>query len=577
MGEFDDQHGAQHGARHGSQQDAEERERRSAEYKRDHPAAFPKLDANQLATLEDLARLKSYRNGEFLLRAGDTESRFHVVRSGRVEIVDRSSGAARTVLVHEPGEFTGDLANLAGRASNVDAVALGDVDVYEISKPDFQRIISERPNLSDLILQTFIARSDALVGREDFTGLRVIGSQYSRDTFRIRDFLFKNSVLYTWIDVETDSEVGALLEQFRIRPEETPVVSYANDWVLRNPSNSELAEKIGLRVVTSADTVFDLAIVGAGPAGLAAAVYGASEGLDTIVLERIAPGGQAAGSAKIENYLGFPTGLSGADLAERATLQAQKFGAQLSTPAQVMNLHFDGRFPVLELEDGGMITARALLIASGANYRKLPVPGRERFDGAGVYYAATAMEARMCAGGSVAVVGGGNSAGQAAIFLSEQVRRVFLLVRRDNLAETMSHYLLQRIEDTPGIEILTHTEISQMHGTTHLQAIEVVNNQNGETRDLAVAAVFSFIGAIPCTEWLPGEIETDRKGFVRTGPQVALSAQWNARRQPFLLETSRAGVFAAGDVRADSVKRVASAVGEGSMAVRFVHEYLKEI
>lgn len=557
--------------------DAGERERRNAEYKRNHPTAFPRLDEKQLATIEEFAECKTYRNGEYLLRAGDTDFKFHVIKTGRVEIVDRSSGTVRTVLVHKAGEFTGDLANLAGRASNVDAVALGDVDVYEISKSNFQRIISERSNLSDLILQTFIARSGALVGREGFIGLRVIGSQYSRDTFRIRDFLSKNSVLYTWVNVETDAQVGALLKQFQIRPEETPVVSYADDWMLRNPSNSELAEKIGLRIVTSADTLYDLAIVGAGPAGLAAAVYGASEGLNTIVLERIAPGGQATGSSKIENYLGFPTGVSGAELAELATLQAQKFGAHLSTPAKVTKLHFEGKFPVLELAGTERITAKALLIASGANYRKLAVPGRERFDGAGVYYAATPMEATMCANGQVAVVGGGNSAGQAAIFLSEHVRQVFLLIRRDNLPQTMSHYLLQRIEETPNIEVLTHTEISQMHGTTHLKNVELINNRSGETRELPVVAVFSFIGAKSCTEWLPGEIETDKYGFVCTGTQVAHSPRWQLHRQPFLLETSRAGVFAAGDVRAASVKRIASAVGEGSMSVQFVHEYLKEV
>lgn len=555
----------------------EQREQLSQTYKSKLPAGFPRLDEKKLADLAHFATVKTYPDGAYLLRAGDSEFKFHVIKKGRVEIVDRSSGEPQTVLIHEPGEFTGDLANLAGRASNVDAVALGGVEVYEISGKDFQTVISERPNLSDLILQAFIARSGALVGREGFTGLRVIGSQYSQDTFRIRDFLSRNGVLFTWINVENDARVGALLEQFRIRPQDTPVVAYADDWMLRNPSNSELAEKIGLRHLTGKTSVYDLAIVGAGPAGLAAAVYGASEGLNTIVLERMAPGGQAGGSAKIENYLGFPTGLSGAELAERATLQARKFGAMLSTPTQVVKLHFEGKFPVLELKGGERITAKTLLIASGADYRRLPVAGRERYDSAGVYYAATPMEARMCAGGQVVVVGGGNSAGQAAIFLSGKVARVFLIIRGDNLPQTMSHYLLQRIEDTPNIEIMTHTEIDAMQGASHLEQVVLINNLSGKKTDLPVAAVFSFIGAQPCTGWLPEEIETDKNGFVRTGLEVADSKQWHLSRQPFLLETSRAGVFAAGDVRAASVKRVASAVGEGSMAVQFVHEYLNEV
>ena len=560
-----------------SQEQHEERERSTADYKRKYPTAFPHLDEKQQAIIEEFAECKTYSDGEHLMRAGDTEFKFHVIKSGRVQVLDRSSGTARTILVHEAGEFTGDLANLAGRASNVDAIALGETEVYEICKPNLQHIIGERPNLSELILQTFIARSRALNEREDFTGLRVIGSQYSQDTFRIRDFLSKNHVLFTWLDVETDTQVGALLQQFQIRPEETPVVSYADDWMLRNPTNNELAHKIGLKSVLSVGTLYDLAIVGGGPAGLAAAVYGASEGLNTILLERIAPGGQAATSSRIENYLGFPTGLSGAELAGRATLQAQKFGAQLSTPAQVNKLCFEGKFPVLELEDGSTITAKALLIASGAEYRKLPVPGRERFDGAGVYYAATPMEAKICGGEQVMVVGGGNSAGQAAIFLAENARQVFLLIRRDNLPQTMSHYLLQRIEETSNIEVLTHSEITQMHGDTHLERVEVMNRQTQETREINVSGVFSFIGAVPRTDWLPDEIETDENGFVCTGLQVADSAQWSSQREPFLLETSRAGVFAAGDVRAASVKRVASAVGEGSMTVAFVHQYLKEI
>ncbi len=552
-------------------------EQRDAEYRRQHPSALPRLSEQQRATVEEYGRRREFAAGDHLIRAGDTEFRFQLLVSGRVEIVDRSSGTPRTLLVHVPGEFLGDLANLAGRASNVDAVALGAVVVHELSLPQLQQLSSDRSDLSDLILQAFIARSAALVGRADFMGIRVIGSQYSRDTFRIRDFLARNDVLYTWMDVETDDEVGALLDKLRVGPQETPVVSYADDWLLRNPSNAELARRLGLRRTAPQGTVYDLAIVGGGPAGLAAAVYSASEGLATIVLEGHSPGGQAAGSARIENYLGFPTGISGADLTSRAVLQARKFGATLSTPANVTGLRVGAKFKVLELAGGESITAKALLIASGADYRQLQVPGRERFDSTGVYYAATPVEAEMCAGGQVAVVGAGNSAGQGAIYMAQRVSRVYLVVRGDDPARTMSHYLLQRIAETPNIEVLTNSEITAIHGEQTVDRVELTDNVTGEKRDLAVSGVFSFIGAVPCTTWLPDDIRTDRRGFVLTGQQVAGDAWPHPHRPPFLLETSQPGVFAAGDVRSASVKRVASAVGEGAMAVQYVHQYLNEI
>lgn len=560
----------------GDGQPLNENELSDASYRRDHPTALPRLNVEQQAAVEAYGRPRTFADGDYLLRAGETEFRFQLIRSGRVEISDRSSGTRRVLLVHQPGEFLGDLANLAGRSGNVDAVAVGPVEATELTLAELQRMIGERPHLGDLVLRAFIERSRALVGRPGFTGVRVIGSQYSRDTFRIREFLARNSVLYTWISVEDDAEVGALLEQLKLRPEETPVVSFADDWLLRNPSNSELARRLGLTRTQTSAAPYDLAIVGGGPAGLAAAVYSASEGLNTIVLDRHAPGGQAAGSARIENYLGFPTGITGAELTSRAVVQAQKFGAGISTPAQVTGLHFEGRHAVLELADGETVSAKALLIASGANYRKLQVPGRERFDSTGVYYAATQVEAKMCAGGQVAVVGAGNSAGQGAVFLAEQVQRVVMLVRGDDPAASMSHYLLQRIRETPNIELLTNTEIAHFHGEQALERVELVNNLTGEKSDLPVTGVFSFIGADPCTEWLPAEIATDRKGFVRTGQSLVTAGLWAGSRPPFLLETSRPGVFAAGDVRSDSVKRVASAVGEGSMAIQFVHAYLGE-
>ena len=540
--------------------------------------AFPTLDETQIRKMVSCtsAALRVFHNGEKLFSVGDLDFSFFIVKSGEVEIVDDSGDTPKTVTVHHPGEFTGDISHVTGLPAIVNAVAKGETEAYELPGGSLRRILNQCPIASDILLQAFIARRQLLRESPNYTGLRVIGSRYSPDTFRVRDFLSKNRILFTWIDLETDPNVDKLLKQFGVTESDTPVVSFGSMLLLRNPSNGQLADAIGIRQPLDA-VVYDLVVVGAGPAGLAAAVYGASEGLNTAVLEHTAPGGQAGGSMRIENYLGFPTGLTGSELAGRAILQANKFGVHLSVPTLVDRLAFENAYTVVHVDGGATVTAKCLLIATGADYRRLDVEGSERFEGTGVYYAATVAEGQLCEGSQVVVVGGGNSAGQAAVFLSGHARKVLLLIRGDDLYKNMSSYLVRRIEQTPNIELLSNTTIRRMNGNSHLASVELINSKTGEERTVPTPGVFSFIGADPRTGWLPPEIERDAKGFVRTGADLAQSPHWTGGRQPFLLETSRPGVFAAGDVRSGSVKRVASAVGEGAMAVQFVHERLKHM
>jgi thioredoxin reductase (NADPH) len=540
--------------------------------------AFPKLDEAQIRQLAGCtsAKPKLFLDGQTLFAVGDRNMNFFVVKSGEVEIVDRSGDERKTVTVHRPGEFTGDISHLTGLPAVVSGVARGDCEVYEITGDALRNVLNQCPDIGDIILQAFIARRQLLRESPNFTGLRVIGSRYSADTFRVRDFLSKNRVLFTWVDIETEPNVERLLTQFGVEQSDTPVVACGSMLLLRNPSNRQLADAIGIRQPLE-DVVYDLVVVGAGPAGLAAAVYGASEGLKTAVLDHTAAGGQAGSSMRIENYLGFPTGLTGSELAGRAILQANKFGAHLSVPTLVDRLAFENAYTVVHLDGGEAVTAKCLLIATGADYRRLGVEGCERFEGAGVYYAATPAEAQLCQGAEAVIVGGGNSAGQAAVFLSGHASRVLILIRGDDLYKNMSSYLVRRIEQTPNIELLRNTSIRRMNGDGHLHSVDIVDGRTGEERTVDTQGVFSFIGADPRTNWLPPEIERDGKGFVRTGTDLAHSPHWTSGRQPFLLETSRPGVFAAGDVRSGSVKRVASAVGEGAMAVQFVHEHLKHM
>jgi thioredoxin reductase (NADPH) len=492
-----------------------------------------------------------------------------------VRIVEHSQGEEKEITVHQPGEFTGDVDMLTGRRALFAAVAGKGCTVLKITAEDLRDVLREHSSLGDLLLKAFLMRRTLLL-ETDFAGVRVIGSRWSPDTFRIRDFLARNHVPLTWLDLEQDEEVDRLLQRIGVQPEETPIILYGQDEVLRNPSNEALAEAAGFQTQAD-DELYDVVAVGGGPAGLAAAVYAASEGLKTLVLEESAPGGQAACSSKIENYLGFPTGLSGGELAERAVIQAEKFGVDILTPGCAIGLTAEGMIKVITLANGEQVRTRTAVIATGASYRRLPLDGLERYEGSSIFYSATAVEARLCHESEVAVVGGGNSAGQAAVFLAEQARCVHLFVIDDSLDAYMSRYLIRRIEQADNIHVALETEITALHGDEQLEKISTRNNKTGETEEYDIEALFIFIGAEPHTEWLNGALELDDQGFIKTGDALdgfRANGTTLPKRQPYLLETSMLGVFAAGDVRSNSVKRVASAVGEGSMCVQFIHEVL---
>ncbi|MFK0043520.1 FAD-dependent oxidoreductase [Streptomyces sp. NPDC090741] len=547
----------------------------------DRYGAFPRLTPEQLEDLTAHGERRRTAEGEVLYREGDPFREFLVILSGTVEILhDQGGPDERTVAVHGPGRFLGELGLLEGHAAFDTAVVREAGEILAVPVERQRALVGSDPVLGDLILRAYLGRRYLLIGLG--AGFRILGSCYSRDTLRLREFAARNRLPHRWVDLEKDEEAEALLRRFAIRPEETPVVLWKGKRVLRNPSNAELARLIGLPAPAPAPSPdagwCDVMVVGAGPAGLAAAVYGASDGLTTVTADAVATGGQAATSSRIENYLGFPSGISGGELIERAVLQAHKFGARLMVPAEVSALtpQDDDEY-VVTFTDGSRSRAGAVVLASGVRYRRLEVPGIDRLEGISVYYAATVHEASLCRADPVAVVGGGNSAGQAALFLADHASRVHLLVRGSDLNADMSRYLVDQVEQHPKIEVSLHTEVQGVAGEEQLESLTVEDNASNERRELQAAALFVFIGARPRTEWLKGVLALDERGFVLTGADaqaVADTNRWaSLGRDPMLLETTLPGVFAAGDVRSGSVKRVASATGEGAMAIRLVHEH----
>ena len=539
---------------------------------------FPKLTPAQIDRLSGHGRIRLVQSGEVLIEEGDTSVPFFVVITGEVEIVRPFDAYETLVTVHSSGEFTGEVNMLSGRRSFFRARATKPGKVIELDHQQMLTLVQTDAELSDILMRAFILRRVELIAA-GVGDLILIGSTHSASTLRIKEFLMRNGHPYSYIDLERDPDVQNLLDNFKISASEIPVLICRGQLALRNPSNQQIADCLGFNESVDQTHVRDLVVIGAGPSGLAAAVYGSSEGLDVLMLETSSPGGQAGSSSKIENYLGFPTGITGQELAARAYLQAQKFGAHMLI-AKATRLICDRKPYVVELENGARISTRTVVIATGVQYRKPPLENLSRFEGAGVYYGATFVEAQLCEGEKAIVVGGGNSAGQAAVFLAQTAKHVYMLVRSAGLAASMSRYLIRRIENSPTITLRPQTEIVALEGDNHLNSVYWRNSQTGQTERHEISHIFIMTGADPNTRWLNGCIALDSKGFIKTGAELLSedlgAAGWPLTRPPYLLETGLPGVFAVGDVRGGSIKRVASAVGEGSIAISFVHNVLQE-
>jgi thioredoxin reductase (NADPH) len=540
---------------------------------------FPTLEPAQIARLAAYGRLRQVHAGEVLIEAGEKDAPFFVIKTGQVEVVQPSGAGENPVALFLAGQFTGEMGMLGGRRILVRVRAKQAGEVIEINRQQLLSLVQTDSELSEIIMRAFILRRVELIAQQ-FGDVVLLGSDHSPGTLRVKEFLGRNGHPYSFVDLDRDSGAQDLLDHFHVAVNDIPVLICRGDSVLRNPTNEQIADCLGFNEAIDQARVRDVVIVGAGPAGLAAAVYGASEGLDVLVLETNAPGGQAGSSSRIENYLGFPTGISGQELATRAYTQAQKFGAQLMIAKGAKAIKCDRKPYSIEVEHGLVARARSVIIAAGAQYRKLPLENLSQFEGSGIYYAATYVESQLCGAEEVIVVGGGNSAGQAAVFLAQNAIRVHLIFRSDGLANSMSRYLIRRLEETPAIVLRPRTEITALEGSGHLERVRWRDKKAGTIETHNIRHVFVMTGALPNTEWLNGCVALDAKGFIKTGPDLSKEdltvAHWPLLRSPLLLETSLPGVFAVGDIRGGNIKRVAAAVGEGSIAISLVHQALRE-
>ena len=540
---------------------------------------FPTLTPAQLARIEAHGRMRAVEQGEVLAEAGQQVVPFIVIRRGIIDIVQPSSEQEIHIVTLGPGQFTGEINMISGRRTLVRVRASVAGEIIEMDQGKMLGLVQTDSELSEILMRAFILRRVSLIA-QGFGDVVLIGSLHCAGTLRVKEFLSRNGHPHQYIDLDRDAEAQNLLDRFDISAADVPVLICRGDMVLRNPSNRQIAECLGFNEAIDQAQVHDLVIIGAGPAGLAAAVYAASEGLDVLLIESHAPGGQAGSSSKIENYLGFPTGISGQALMARAATQALKFGAKMVIAQGARKLTCRKRPYTIEIDGDTRVPARTVIIATGAEYRKPSLEGLAKFEGAGVYYGATFMEAQLCTGEEIIIIGGGNSAGQAAVFLAQTARRVNILVRSGGLAESMSRYLIRRIEESPNIVLRTHTEVVAVEGGNHLERVSWQNRQTGDIETHDIRHLFAMTGAAPGTHWLDGCVALDAKGFIKTGPDLTeedlATVHWPLARAPHLLETGLPGVFAVGDVRANNIKRVASAVGEGSIAVAFVHQVLRE-